>query len=63
MSMRENIKEFCSLEYFPNDPRMNWEYLKFKIEEYSIQYSIQKKKADNARRLEHESKLKSLNNI
>ena len=46
--MRENIEEFCCLGYFPIDPRMNWEYLKFKIKEYSRQYSIQKKKTDNA---------------
>ena len=47
--MRENIEEFCSLGYFPNDPRMNLEYLKFQIKEYSRQYSIQEKKTDNAR--------------
>ena len=61
--MRENIEEFCNLGYFPNDPRMNWEYLNFKIKEYSRQYSIQKKKKDNAHRLELESKLKSFGNI
>ena len=61
--MRENIEEFCNLGYFPNDPRMNWEYLKFKIKKYSRQYSIQKKKKDNARRLELEAKLKSFGNI
>ena len=58
--MGENIEELCSRGYFPDDPRMNWEYLKFKIKEYSRQYSIQK--TDNARRLELESKLKSLVN-
>ena len=51
------------MDIFQNDPRINWEYLKYKIIEYSRQYSIQKKKTDNARRLELESKLKSLNNI
>ena len=47
--MRENLEEFFSFGYFPNDARMNWEYLKYKIKEYSRQYSIHKKKTDNAR--------------
>ena len=58
--MREQLEVLCNSESFPDDPRMQWEYLKYKIKEFSREYSMKKKRQHTAVRISLESKLKSL---
>ena len=58
--MREQLEVLCNSEFFPDDPRLDWEYLKYKIKEFSREYSIRKKTEHTAVRISLESKLKSL---
>ena len=46
--MKEKIDEFCRMNFFPDDPRLNWELMKFKIKEFTRKYSSEKKKKDVA---------------
>ena len=43
-SMKEKIDKFCRMNFFPDDPRLNWEFMKFKIKEFTRKYSSEKKK-------------------
>ena len=58
--MREQLEVLCNSESFPDNPRMQWEYLKYKIKEFSREYSIKKKREHITVRISLESKLKSL---
>ena len=58
--MREQLEVLCNSESFPDDPRIQWEYLKYKIKEFSREYSMKKKRQHTAVRISLESKLKSL---
>ena len=58
--MREQLEVLYNSESFPDDPRMQWEYLKYKIKEFSREYSIKKKLEHTTVRISLESKLKSL---
>ena len=50
------------MNYFPDDPCFGREILKYKIKEFTRKYSINKKAAENAARINLESKLKTLSN-
>ena len=56
--MREKIDQFSAVNYFPDDPGLGWEFLKYKIKEFTGNYSINKKATENAARINLESKLK-----
>ena len=60
--MREKIDEFSAVNYFPDDPCLGWEFLKYKIKDLTRKYSINKKATENAARINLESKLKILSN-
>ena len=62
-SMKEKIDEFCHMNFFRDDPRLNWEFMKFKIKEFTRKYSSEKKKKDVAERSDLEHKLKNLSHI
>ena len=62
-SMKEKIDEFCRMNFFSNDPRLNWEFMKFKIKEFTRKYSSEKKRNDVAERSDLERKLKNLSHI
>ena len=62
-SMKEKIDEFCRINFFPDDPRLNWEFVKFKIKEFTRKYSSEKKKKDVAERSDLERKFKNLSHI
>ena len=62
-SMKEKIDEFCRMNFFRDDPRLNWELMKFKIKEFTRKYSSEKKKKDVAERSDLERKLKNLSHI
>ena len=36
--MREKIDEFSAVNYFPDDPRLGWVFLKYKIKEFTKKY-------------------------
>ena len=61
--MKEKIDEFCRMNFFRNDPRLNWEFMKFKIKEFIMKYSSEKKKKGVAERCDIERKLKNLSDI
>ena len=58
--MKEKIDEFYRMNFFRDDPRLNWEFMKFKIKEFTRKYSSEKKKRDVAERSDLERKLKNL---
>ena len=60
--MREKIDEFSAVNYFLDDPRLSWEFMKYKIKEFTRKYSINKKATEDADRINLESKLKTLSN-
>ena len=60
--MREKIEEFLAVNYFPDDSCLGWEFLKYKIKEFTRKYSINKKATENVVRINLESKLKILSN-
>ena len=60
--MRGKTDEFISANHLPDDPRSSWDFLKFKIKEFTRKYSAEKKAAENKTRLHLESKLKTLVN-
>ena len=62
-SMKEKIDEFCRMNFFRDDPRLNWEFMKFKIKEFTRKYSSEKKKKDVAKRSDLERKFKNLSHI
>ena len=62
-SMKETIDEFCRMNIFSDDPRLNWEFMKFKTKEFTRKYSSEKKKKDIAERSDLERKLKNLSDI
>ena len=56
-SMKEKIDEFCRMNFFRDNPRLNWEFMKFKIKEFT------RRKKDVAERSDLERKLKNLSHI
>ena len=56
--MREKIDEFSAVNYFPDDPCLGWEFMKYRIKELNRKYST----TENAVRINLESKLKTLGN-
>ena len=60
--MGEKIDEFPAVNYFPDDPCLGWEFMKYKIKEFTIKYPINKKATENAVRINLESKLEILSN-
>ena len=45
-----------------DDPRLGWEFMKYKIKKFTGKYSINKKATENAVRINLESDLKTLSN-
>ena len=62
-SMKEEIDEFFRMIFFRDDPRLHWDFMKFKIKEFTRKYSSEKKKKDVAERSDLECKLKNLSDI
>ena len=60
--MREKIDESSAVDYFHDDPRLGWEFMKYEIKEFTRKYFINKKATENAVRIKLESKLKTLSN-
>ena len=42
--MKEKIDEFCCMNFFRDDPKLNWEFMKFKIKEFTRTYSSEERK-------------------
>ena len=42
---------FSAVNYFPDDPCLGWEFLKYKIKEFTRKYSINKNATENAARI------------
>ena len=61
--MKEKIDEFCRMNYFHDDARLNWEFMKLKIKEFTRKHSSEKKKNGVADRRDLERKLKNLSDI
>ena len=51
------------MNFFRDDPRLSWEFMKFKIKEFTKKYSSEKKKKDVVERRDLERKLKNLSDI
>ena len=49
--MRGKMDQFISANHLPDDPRSSWDFLKFKIKEFTGKYSAEKKAAENKTRL------------
>ena len=58
--MKERIESLLSNNTFAEDPRVNWGFLKYKMKEFSRNYSIAKKHRNTAEKFELEAKLKNL---
>ena len=56
------MDEFTSGNHLPDDPRSSWDFLKYRIKEFTGKYSAEKKAAENKTRLDLGSKLKTLGN-
>ena len=61
--MKERIESILSNNTFAEDPRVNWDFLKYKMNEFSRNYSIAKKHRNTAEKFELEAKLKSLSKL
>ena len=58
--MKEKLDEFCRMNFFPDYPRFDWKFMKFKIKEFTRKYSSEKNKKEVAERRDLEYKLKNL---
>ena len=58
--MKGRIEGLLSNNTFAEDPRVNWDFLKYKIKEFNRNYSIVKKRINTAETFELEAKLKNL---
>ena len=62
-SMRDELSRFLSSDYSHNDPRIYWEFLKFKIKIFSRNFSINKKRVSKKAREQLELELKQLSAV
>ena len=61
--MRDELSRFLNSDHSHNDPRIYWEFLKFKIESFSGNFSINKKRVSKKAREQLELKLKQLSAV
>ena len=59
----DQMKERIESHTFAEDPRVNWDFLKYKMKEFSRNYSIAKRHRNTAEKFELEAKLKSLSKL
>ena len=61
--MKERIEGLLSNNTLAEDPRVNWDLLKYKMKEFSRNYSIVKKRRNTAEKFELEAKLKTISKL
>ena len=61
--MQERIEGLLSNNTFSEDSRVNWDFLKYKMKEFSRNYSVIKKRRNTAEKFELEAKLKNFSKL
>lgn len=61
--MKELIQEFKVKKSLNDNNQINWEYLKYEIQEFTINYSNNIAKKYTKRRIDFERKMKQLENL